>query len=387
MAGFVLRAEVWRAGHGVEGSRQPILNISTGPTVIQFSPPSSLNLSLPPHTLYTFSMATRAALLLLLSLFSVPQKSFDQRVVLEQILSQTYQSAEFGKRVMGVGAETDVRKTGTIVVVQREGLYGSLVRNEIASSALDGLDAKFFRGHQDFALPVGERLYVTNVHVGPSAVNIGFLSVRPITTPTGTNRLWTTVAFNFPDEVLAKGDKDTVYREIDKWFLPESRSSSVQPAAPAASPVAAPAAAAPAPVPAPVPVPASKPAPSAPATLTPGMSRDQVVAVLGAPQREVNFESQTWLHYPALVVLLKDGKLLSATQPDSAAASVSLQSDPSGAEIYLDGQLAGSTPSTLQIPSGNHQLALRLSGYQDWTRDLHILPGSQIQFAPKLQKN
>jgi len=334
-------------------------------------------------------MATRAALFLLLSLFSVPQKSFDQRVVLEQILSQTYQSAEFGKRVMGVGAETDVRKTGTIVVVQREGLYGSIVRNEIASSAVDGLDAKLFRGHQDFALPVGERLYVTNVHVGPSAVNIGFLSVRPITTPAGTNRLWTTVAFNFSDEVLAKGDKDTVYREIDKWLLPESRSSSPQPVAPDTSPVTAPAAAPPVaastPIPAPTPVPA--PAPSAPATLSPGMSREQVVAVLGAPQREVSFESQTWLHYPALIVLIKDGKLVSVTQPDSASASVSLRSDPSGAEIYLDGQLAGSTPSTLQIPSGNHQLALRLSGYQDWTRDLRILPGSQIQFAPKLQKN
>jgi len=334
-------------------------------------------------------MPARSALLLLLSLFSFPQKSFDQRVVLEQILSQTYQSSEFGKRAMGVGAETDVRKSGTIVVVQREGLYGSMLRTEIASSAVDGLDAKLFRGHQDFALPVGERLYITNVHVGPSAVNFGFLSVRPITTPAGTNRLWTTVAFNFPDEVLAKGDKDTVYREIDKWFLPESRSSYAQPVAPAASPVTSSAAAPPvsasAPIPAPTPVP--MPAPSKPATLAPGMSREQVVSVLGAPQREVNFESQTWLHYPSLIVFLKDGKLVSATQPDAASASVTLQSDPPGAEIYLDGQLAGSTPSTLQIPSGNHQLALRLSGYQDWTRDLRILPGSQIQFAPKLQKN
>jgi hypothetical protein len=334
-------------------------------------------------------MPTRSALLLLFSLLSVPQKSFDQRVVLEQILSQTYQSAEFGKRVMGAGAETDVRKSGTIVVVQREGLYGSIVRNEIASSAVDGLNAKLFRGHQDFALPVGERLYITNVHVGPSAVNLAFLSVRPITTPVGTNRLWTTVAFNFPDEVLAKGDKETVYREIDKWFLPESRSTYAQPVTPTTSPVASPLtppATAPTTVVA-APVPAPTPAPSVPATLSPGMSREQVVAALGPPQREVNFESQTWLHYPSLLVLLKDGKLVSVTQPDSASATVALQSDPSGAEIYLDGQLAGSTPSTLQIPSGNHQLALRLSGYQDWTRDLRILPGSQIQFAPKLQKN
>jgi len=328
-------------------------------------------------------MPIRATLLLLLSLVSLPQKSFDQRTALEQILLQTYQPADFGKRMMGIGAETDVRKSGTIVVVQREGLYGSLVRSEIASSAVDDLTAKLFRGHQDFALPVGERLYVTSVHVGPSAVNLAFLSVRPITTPNGTNRLWTTVAFNFPDELLAKGDKDSVYREIDKWFLPEGRSTYAQPAAQVAPPSAPAAAPAPAAVPAAVVV----PAPSAPATLTPGMSRQQVVAALGAPQREVNFESQTWLHYPSLVVLLKDGKLVSATQPDLSSATVALQSDPSAAEIYLDGQLVGSTPSTLQVPSGNHQLALRLSGFQDWTRDLRILPGSQIQFSPKLQRN
>jgi PEGA domain/SmpA / OmlA family len=326
-------------------------------------------------------MPTRAAVLLLLSLVSFPQKSIDQRGALEQILSQTYQPTDFGKRVMGMGAETDVRKPGTIVVVQREGLYGSLLRSEIASSAVDDLTAKLFRGHQDFALPVGEPLYVTSVHVGPSAVNLAFLSVRPVSTPKGTNRLWTTVAFNFPDEVLAKGDKDTVYREIDKWFLPEGRSTYAQPSAqgaPSAAPAASPASA---------PVPVAVPAPSAPATLTPGMSRQQVIAALGAPQREVNFESQTWLHYPSLVVLFKDGKLVSATQPDSASAIVALQSDPPGAEIYLDGQLVGSTPSTLQIASGNHQLALRLAGFQDWTRDLHILPASQIQFSPKLQKD
>lgn len=330
-------------------------------------------------------MPTHAAFLLLLSLFSLPQQSLDQRVALEQILSQTYQPATFGKRMMGIGAETDVRKPGTIVVVQREGLYGSILRSEIASSSIDGLSAKLFRGHQDFALPVGERLYVTNVHVGPSAVNLAFLSVRPITTPAGTNRLWTTVAFNFPDQVLANADKDTVYREIDLWLLPEGRSPYAPPAAPVPVPVTTPSAAAPSSTPVPSASPTSPP--SAPATLSPGMTRQQVISALGTPQREVNFQSQTWLHYPSLIVLLEDGKLVSATPPGSATATVALQSDPSGAEIYLDGQLAGATPSTLQIPSGPHELALRLSGYQDWTRALRILPGSQIQFSPKLQKN
>src|ERR1700693_6507477 len=78
----------------------------------------------------------------------------DQRQILEQILIQTYQPSDVGKKLMGVGAESDIRGPGIIVVIQREGLYGSLTRSEIASSAIDGAQAKLYRGHQDYPVPV-----------------------------------------------------------------------------------------------------------------------------------------------------------------------------------------------------------------------------------------
>lgn len=317
-------------------------------------------------------------------------KTPDQHLVLEQILTQIYQPSEVGKRLMGLGAEADVRRPGIIVVVQREGLYGSLTRNETASSAIHGLEAKLYRGHQDYPVPVGERYYVTAVHVGSSTIDIGLLSARAVSTSHGTGRVWTIATFYLPEDALANADKDAVVREIDKWIAPEGRGRDIgAPSIPADRPAPVPVAA-----PAAIPV-ASMPMSPAPAstsastadTLTTGMTREQVVAALGKPQREVTFQSQTWMYYPGMVVLLRDGKLASVEQEGpSSTASVAFSSEPGGADIYLDGQLTGSTPSTLQVPEGNHKISIRLAGYADWARDVRVLAGSETHFDAKLEK-
>jgi len=309
----------------------------------------------------------------------------NQRVILQQILTQTYPTTEVGKRLMGMGKETDVRKPGGIVVIQRAGLYGSFERSEIAYSAIHGLDASLFRGHQDYVVPVGERFYVTSIFVGKSTVMVGLLSARSVPSPKGAARVWTAASFYFPDKTLADADKNAVLGEIDAWFMLEGRSvATVAPAAPMAAPVAAaPAAVAPVAVApaAPAPVPAA-----APASLNPGMSREEIVAALGKPQREVTFQGQTWLYYPGMIALLKDGKLVSMEQSGPASATLAVDSEPAGAEIYVDGQLLSSTPGSFEITAGNHLLVLKLAGYQDWTRNIHVLPASTIHFEPKLEK-
>jgi hypothetical protein len=298
----------------------------------------------------------------------------NERAVLEQILTQTYQPSVVGKQVMGVGAETAVRRAGVIVVVQRPGLYASLVRNETASTAIHGLDAEVFRGNKDYAIPVGERFYVTAIHVGGETVFFGLLSARSVSAPKGAGHVWAATAIYFPAETLATADKDTVFRGIDPWFVPEGRSGvSGAPTAPVA---AAPASIAAVP---------QQPA-AAPQDLTPGMTREQVVAALGAPQREISFGGQSWLTYPGMMVVLNDGKLTWIDAVGQPPARVAIHSDPGGAEIYLDGQLAGSTPSTLDLPAGNHQISVRLSGYQEWARDLRVLAGSEISLDAKLEK-
>lgn len=314
----------------------------------------------------------------------------DQREILGQILTQTFQPSVVGKGIMGVGSATAIRRAGTIVVVQRPGLFGSFDRNEIASSEIHGLDATLYRGNKEYEVPAGERFYVFNVAVVQDNVTIALLSARMVNNAKGSGRVWTALTFYFPAQTLANADKDEVLRGIAPWLAPEGLAPV---SAPAYQPIAPPATLQPGastPVPAAAVAPQVPPAParnpSPPAQLAVGMSRDEIVAALGSPQREMSFEGTTWLTYPNMVLVLEGGKLKSIDQSAPAPARVAVHSTPDGAEIYLDGQLVGSTPSSLELPAGTHELSVRLSGYQDWTRSMRVLSGSEINLNAVLEK-
>ena len=312
----------------------------------------------------------------------------NDRIVLEQILTQTYQPSQVGKQLMGIGGETDIRRAGTIVVIQRPGLYGSLLHTEPASSAIDGLQYKLFRGHQDYEVPAGERYYVTAVAVGSDTILVALISARSISTQSGTGRMWTTLSFKFPSNVLATADKETVFREFDQWLMPEGRATSATSGAPPVAPaMTSSSAAASVAVAAPQPVAAPRPAVPSDSTLTPGMTREQILQVMGTPEREIHFDQRQWMIYPGFVAALKDNKLESFETSGTGSAKVAVQSDPAGAEIYLDEQLVGSTPSILVVAPGKHAFRLRAAGRADWSRQVSVLAGSDITLAATLDKN
>jgi PEGA domain/SmpA / OmlA family len=312
----------------------------------------------------------------------------NDRIVLEQILTQTYQPSQVGKQLMGIGGETDIRRAGTIVVIQRTGLYGSLLHAEPASSAIDGLQYKLFRGHQDYEVPAGERFYVTAVAVGSDTILVAMISARSISTQAGTGRMWTTLSFKFPANVLATADKETVFREFDQWMMPEGRATSAAPvAAPPAPTMSTYPTAAPVAAPAPLPVAAPRPVSISESSLTPGMTREQILQSMGNPVREIQFDQRQWMIYPGFVAVLKDNKLESFEMSGNGATKVTVQSDPPGAEIYLDEQFVGSTPSILAVAPGKHAFRLHAAGRADWSRQLNVLAGSDLTLAATLDKN
>jgi len=87
-------------------------------------------------------------------------------------------------------------------------------------------------------------------------------------------------------------------------------------------------------------------------------------------------------------VVLEGGKLTSIDQSGqpSINSKVAIQSDPVGADIIMDGQMVGQTPSTFDVPPGDHQINVQLAGYQDWVRRVHVLAGSTINLGAKLEK-
>ncbi len=78
-------------------------------------------------------------------------------------------------------------------------------------------------------------------------------------------------------------------------------------------------------------------------------------------------------------------------QTTTAAARVAegsdatITSEPSGADIYVDGQFVGQTPSTISLASGAHHFAVKAPGKKQWVRDVDVLPGSKITLHPVLE--
>jgi len=70
-------------------------------------------------------------------------------------------------------------------------------------------------------------------------------------------------------------------------------------------------------------------------------------------------------------------RVVTATvSPTIAQASVTIDSTPPGADIEIDGAFVGSTPSTLAVAPGSHQIAVKKKGFTDWTKTLSVTGGT-----------
>lgn len=290
-----------------------------------------------------------------------------RRADLEQSLGQRYGLTQIGPGVLGLtGGRDAIQQAGGVVLLQSTGLYGALDPDQPASFAIREGNLSMFRGHKDYAFPLGERLYVHSVYVGSDVVVLGLLTARSITTPAGTGRLWASCSFFFSPETLANADTGTVLQVLDQWLIPEEQSRMRGMVAETMA--------------------AQQPAPPAtPAELETGMTRAQVVEALGPPLREVSFGTRTWLTYSGLVALLEDGTLSAVDRSGQPPAKLTISSEPDAADIYVDGSFVGSTPATLHLPAGTYEVSVRLSGYQDWQRNLRVLAGSEITLRSRLE--
>jgi hypothetical protein len=60
----------------------------------------------------------------------------------------------------------------------------------------------------------------------------------------------------------------------------------------------------------------------------------------------------------------------------SAAGSLVISSTPPGADIEIDGNFVGNTPSTITVSPGSHQVVVRKKGFADWSRTLNVTGGT-----------
>ena len=62
--------------------------------------------------------------------------------------------------------------------------------------------------------------------------------------------------------------------------------------------------------------------------------------------------------------------------PAAASASLSVDANVPNCDIEVDGEFVGNTPSAVTLTPGKHQITVKKSGYQDWTRTMTFTGGT-----------
>jgi hypothetical protein len=294
---------------------------------------------------------------------------FAQQTEIQQNLQEgiqaRYRLTAVGPSALGLkGGDDSIRKLGGTILVMKKGLFGAIDRKQIVSNAITNGKRTLLAGKEDIELQPGERFYANKVTVGPDFVSVGLLSVDSRTMQDHVGRVWAAVNFFFPPEVIKTGDVKAINAAMDQWLLPADSLPNM-PVNPAKTFVVAGA--------------------SLPPTvdLKPGMTKEEIVADLGTPAQTIGFGNRTWLTYPALVAVLEDGKLSSVDRAEDSAGKISLGGE-AGSEIYIDGELAGTTPTSLRVPVGSHKVELKAEGKTVWTQDVRVFPGADINLKPAM---
>jgi hypothetical protein len=87
--------------------------------------------------------------------------------------------------------------------------------------------------------------------------------------------------------------------------------------------------------------------------------------------------------HPASTVQQISGNIPGA---NSSAAKLQVDSNPSGADIEVDGSFVGNTPSEVQVAEGDHIVAVKKAGFNNWERKMKFSNGSKLHLAAELER-
>jgi hypothetical protein len=67
-------------------------------------------------------------------------------------------------------------------------------------------------------------------------------------------------------------------------------------------------------------------------------------------------------------------------------AKLHFDSNPPGAEIEIDGNFVGSTPSDLETAEGEHTITVKKVGFKNWERKMKVSSGTSVNLNAELEK-
>ena len=86
---------------------------------------------------------------------------------------------------------------------------------------------------------------------------------------------------------------------------------------------------------------------------------------------------------PSVKLAVQTEKSDGAGQPDQLSSPVStakvmVSSEPTGGDIYADGNFMGNTPSLIDLPAGSHTVRIEAKSRKLWSRTINLTAGSKI---------
>jgi hypothetical protein len=75
-----------------------------------------------------------------------------------------------------------------------------------------------------------------------------------------------------------------------------------------------------------------------------------------------------------------------AVTVSAAEAVIALVSTPVGADVNVDDAFVGSAPASLKLKPGKHTIKVTMAGYKDWSREMTVLAGSQVNLTATMEK-
>lgn len=117
--------------------------------------------------------------------------------------------------------------------------------------------------------------------------------------------------------------------------------------------------------------------------------RAMITALQGATGAPVGVSDKEREFVPVGVATAVVTEPVQSNQADSANQSqglVAVSSTPEGADVHVDGAFVGNSPASLKLAPGKHTIRVTAAGYNDWSRDVTIMPGSNVKLTASLEK-
>jgi hypothetical protein len=75
----------------------------------------------------------------------------------------------------------------------------------------------------------------------------------------------------------------------------------------------------------------------------------------------------------------------SGDNSNAVSTKLQVESEPDGADIEVDGNFVGNTPSDVQVTDGEHTVSVKKAGFKDWERKLKVSSGSSVHLKAELE--